>query len=151
MKRVLPLAIVCVCLVPSIARAKDPDPRLATVKTAWVEAVDELDDDKPVAVCMMDHLARTTPLAPAASRDAADVVLTVKAHLPGNSMRQLTGVLGTVTLTAKLPNDTLLWSSKEDVRAGKSLAAYAAADIPCSLADGAADKLRQAMRKARGK
>ncbi len=142
---------VLVLLLPTIARAKDPDRRLATVKTAWVQPVDALDDDQPVAACMMDHLTRTTPLTPAASKDAAEVVLSVKAHLPGETMRRLSGVLGTVTLTATLPDGTVLWTAREDVSAGQSLAAYAAADVPCSLADGAADKLRQAMRKARGK
>lgn len=131
--------------------AKDPDPKLATAKTAWVEPADELGDDKPVAACFIDHLTRMTPLTLAAAKADAEIVLSISAHLPGNTRRQLTGIVGTVSIKASDQAGTILWEAKEDVRTTKSLAAYAAADIPCSLADWIADKLRQAMRKARGK
>lgn len=137
--------------LPAIVLAKDLDPRLATIRQAWVEAVDELGDDQPIAACFAEHLTRTTPLTPAASKDQAEVILRISAHLPGNTLRQMTGLLGTVKIEARLADGTLLWDARENISASKSLASYAALDIPCSLADGAADKLRQAMRKARDK
>lgn len=124
------------------------DPRLATVKTAYVVAFDDLGDDRPVAACFADHLSKQTPLT-AADESSADVVVRIGAHLDGNTSRQLTGSLGTVRMTVTTPDGTKLWGGAAILNASDSLSRSKSFDIPCALADEMSDKLRQAMRKSR--
>lgn len=144
-----PLVLAALLITTTAAAADKPDPRLATVHTAFVSALDELGDDKPVAACFAEHLSKTTPLTAVDTKTGADVLLSVRAHLPGNTSRQLTGGLGQAWLVATLPDGTVLWKGSETLQSRESLARQKAMDVPCSLADGLADKLRQGMRKAR--
>jgi hypothetical protein len=53
------VALLCITVPVSAAKV---DGRLATVRKAYVVAIDDLGDDKPVAVCVAAHLAAQTPL-----------------------------------------------------------------------------------------
>ena len=110
-------------------------------------AADEMGDGKPIAACLAEHLSKTTPLTAVDARDEADVILSVtRAHLPGNTARATFGGAGGVELTAMLPDGTTLWSDTAKFASAESSLRI---NIPCNLADQIADKLRQAMRKAR--
>jgi len=148
--RLIPLlAIIAVCPLPALA--KDPDPRLATAQTAFVEAADRLSDDQPIAVCLADHLAKTTPLTLAESKASADIVLTVsKGKISGDSMRTLFATLGLATLTAT-SGGTKLWDGYQNLTADNPRVMPVASEVPCLIADALADKLRQGMKKARDK
>lgn len=85
--------------------AKDHDRRLATAKTAFIEAGDPLSDDRPVVACLTDHLTKTTPLTVTDTKASADVVLKVyKTNISGNSMRSMFGSLGLAHLDALAPD-----------------------------------------------
>lgn len=129
--------------------AKDVDPRLATAQKAFVVASDDMSDAKPIAACLASHLSKTMPLTAVDTKADADIVLTiVKAHLPGNTARAVFGGFAGVELAATLPDGTKLWDDKATFASAEN-SLYL--DIPCNLADQIADKLRQAMRKAREK
>src|SRR6202163_2996302 len=76
------------------------DPRLATVRKAWVQPVDELaDEDRPVAACLANHLARATPIEAVKTKAEADVIFRV-----GSTATR-------ATITAYLPDgSTTLWA-----------------------------------------
>jgi hypothetical protein len=114
------------------------DPRLATVRKAWIQPVDELaDEDRPVAACLADHLARLTPIEAVKTKAEADVILRV-----GSTSTQ-------ATITAYLPDGaTTLWADNTPLRAGFGVVMVHRNS--CGLANKLLDTLRQAMRKARG-
>ena len=57
MRRAQALMTSVVLLAATSHAADKIDPRLATVRKAWVQPVDELaDEDRPVAACLADHL-----------------------------------------------------------------------------------------------
>ena len=114
------------------------DPRLATVRKAWIEPVDELaDEDRPVAACLADHLARLTPIEAVKTKAEADVILRV-----GSTSTQ-------ATITAYLPDGaTTLWADNTPLKAGFGVVMVHRNS--CGLANKLLDTLRQAMRKARG-
>jgi hypothetical protein len=114
------------------------DPRLATVRKAWIEPVDELaDEDRPVAACLADHLARLTPIEAVRTKAEADVIFRV-----GSTSTQ-------ATITAYLPDGaTTLWADNTPLKAG--LGVVMVHKTSCRLANALLDTLRQAMRKARG-
>lgn len=132
----------CAVLIAATAIAKE-DPRLATAKTAFVVAKDDLGDDKPVAVSLADRLTKITPLAAAESKEQADLVLRIRAHIPGMVGRGL--VSPTVWLEVQAPDGTVIYKGSRNLTRGQ----YGITDIPAGLADEAADMLRNAMRKAR--
>lgn len=66
----------------------------------------------------------------------------VRAHLAGNPSRPVAEGLGNVRVVATLRDGTKLWSGIEILRAESP-------DIPCALADGIADQLREAIRRVR--
>jgi hypothetical protein len=135
------------------------DPRLATVRSAYVEAVDDLGDDQGVAVCLAEHLDKLTPIKLASTKEQADVILRVKAHLPSTTTKFLVGVMGgspSADLTAQTPDGTALWSDGAKYRRsmgpqGKfgSASSDTGKSIECGLADELLNTLRDAMRKAR--
>ena len=144
--------IVVSCSAPLIA-AEKIDPRLATMRKAWIEPVDERGDDKLVAACLADRLDTLTPMARAATKAEADVVLRVKAHLTSGAARVLLGSIGgtpSANLEATLPDGTKLWADGAKYRRGNG-AIGLAADAKCGLASGLLNGLREAMRKARDK
>lgn len=147
MKRI----IVSVLLLTAPLAAKE-DPRLATAKSAFVEAADALSDDRPIAACLSEHLAKQMPLEIAASKESADLILrVVKGNISGDSSRSMLGSMGLAHLEARLPDGTKIWDGYENASASNKLDMRPVAEVPCLLADALADKLRQAMKKARDK
>jgi hypothetical protein len=136
--------------------AKDPDPRLATARKAYVVAIDELGDDKPVAACFAEHLAKMTPLKVVDTKEEAEVVLRVKAHLPGQSARHALGSMGgrpSADVFAELPDGTKLWNDGAKLGSGwswdKGTSIQNNQTTECAVADQLIDTLRGAMKKAR--
>jgi hypothetical protein len=61
-KRIFALIAITMLTPSSIHGGAKIDPRLATVKKAFVIPVDDLADDKPVSTCFADHLKGATPI-----------------------------------------------------------------------------------------
>jgi hypothetical protein len=138
MRRAQALVTSVVLLTATSHAADKIDSRLATVRKAWVQPVDELaDEDRPVAACLADHLARLTPIQPVKTKDEADVIFRV-----GSTSTQ-------ATITAYLPDGaTTLWADTTPLKAGFGIVMVRRNS--CGLANKLLDTLRQAMRKARG-
>jgi hypothetical protein len=149
MRRARLTAFVLACAA-SVHAADKIDPRLATVRKAHVIAVDELAIDRPVAACFSEHLNKMTPIEIAKSKDDADVIFRIAAHVADAGERSLARVPGaryrdlhsTADIVAELPDGTKLWSEtyldpKYDT------------GIECALADDLLTVLRDAMKKAR--
>jgi hypothetical protein len=157
MKRHLVGIVVLAGLTIPVSAAK-VDGRLATVRKAYVVAVDDLGDDKPVAACVAAHLAAQTPLTVVTSQGEAEVVLRVKAHLPGQSARHALGSMGgrpSADMFAELPDGTKLWNDGAKLGSGwswdKGTSIQNNQTTECAMADELIDALRDAMRKARDK
>lgn len=158
MKRLIAAAL---CLGSVAVYASSIDGRLATVKKAFVIPVDELGDDKGVAVCFAEHLKALTPIEAVATKEEADVIFRVSSHLPSTTTKVLVGAMGgspSAHLFAELPDGTKLWDDGAKYRRSManqgtfgSSSADAAKSIECGLADELANTLRDAMRKARDK
>jgi hypothetical protein len=153
-------AISCALLIaPLVGVANDPDPRLITVKKAYVMAVDDLGDDKPVAVCLAKHLAEQTPLTVVEKREDAEAILRVSSHLPSATTRVMVGMMGgtpSAHLFIELSDGTKLWDDGAKLRraighTGKLDSSDGANTVYCGLADELLDTLRTAMKKARDK
>jgi hypothetical protein len=152
-------ALTCCLLLLSSAfvGASSVDPRLATLKKAYVVAVDDLGDDKPVAVCLARHLSDMTPIEATKDKDEADAIFRVKAHLPSATTRVMVGMMGgtpSADLQVDLPDGTKLWGDGAKLRraigkAGRLASSDADKSVECGLADELLDTLRSAMRKAR--
>ena len=138
MRRAQALVTSVVLLAATSHAADKIDPRLATVRKAWIQPVDELaDEDRPVAACLADHLARLTPIEAVKTKAEADVILRV-----GSTSTQ-------ATITAYLPDGTTtLWSGDVPMKAGFGV--IKVHRDACGLAEKLIETLRQAMRKARG-
>ena len=137
--RIAQALLTSVVLLAATSHAADKiDSRLATVRKAWIEPVDELaDEDRPVAACLADHLARLTPIAAVKTKAEADVIFRV-----GSTSTQ-------ATITAYLPDSaTTLWADNTPLKAGFGVVMVHRNS--CGLANKLLDTLRQAMRKARG-
>src|SRR5262245_41390411 len=78
----------------TLSAADKIDPRLATVRKAFVVPMDELGDDRGVATCLAERLPSKTPIAAVATKDDADVVFRVKANIPSATSRFMLGVAG---------------------------------------------------------
>jgi hypothetical protein len=131
--------LTSVVLLATTSHATDRiDPRLATVRKAWIQPVDELaDEDRPVAACLADHLARLTPIEAVKTKAEADVILRI-----GSTSTQ-------ATITAYLPDGaTTLWADNTPLKAGFGVVMVHRNS--CGLANKLLDTLRQAMRRARG-
>lgn len=125
---------------------KAPDPRLASVRKAFVVANDELEADRPVSICFAERLATMTPIEAVKTKADADVIFRIRAHVtngdepPPNPVRPTT----TAQITAELPDGTVLWTDLyyhgSDVRPP---------GIECDLADDLLNSLRKAMKQAR--
>jgi hypothetical protein len=131
---------------------------LATVKKAFVIPVDDLGDDRPVAACFAEHLSKLSPIEAVNTKEEADVVLRVKAHLPGQAARHALGSMGgrpSADVFAELPDGTRLWNDGTKLGSGwsndKGLSIQNNQTTECALADDLINTLRDAMRKARGK
>jgi hypothetical protein len=84
----LVVAVLLGCATLAHAAAEKLDPRLATVRKAFVVPIDDLTEDRPVALCFAEHLTQLTPIESVPSADQADVVFRVKANLPSAGMRR---------------------------------------------------------------
>ena len=159
MKRLIVLVALFTAVTPLLA--KDPDGRLAGVRKAFVEPVDELGDDRAVAVCFAEHLHAQTPIESVSSKDQADVVFRVSSHLPSTTTKVMMGVMGgspSAHIFAELPDGTKIWDDGAKYRRSMgsqgqlgSASGDTGKSIECGLADELANTLRDAMRKARDK
>lgn len=155
------VAAAIVGLLPAVMQAADPKPQLATVRKAFIVPVDELGDDVAVATCLADRIHGQTPIEAVKTKDDADVILRVSAHLPSTTTKVLVGALGgspSAHLFAELPDGTKLWDDGAKYRRSMakqgsfgSSSGDTSKSIECGLADELANTLRDAMRKARGK
>jgi hypothetical protein len=138
MRRAQALLTSVVLLAATSHAADKIDPRLATVRKAWIQPVDELaDEDRPVAACLADHLSRLTPIEAVKTKAEADVIFRV-----GSTSTQ-------ATITAYLPDGaTTLWADNTPLKAGFGVVMVHRNS--CGLANKLLDTLRQAMRRARG-
>lgn len=122
-----------------LALAQPPDARLATIQRAFIAAADDLMDDRPIATCLAERLAKFVPVTIVTDRQTADVVLTV--HDARASRRAIAHV------TATLPDGSLIWEGRSRRRGMNLLGA----NMTCTLAEDLAKALRDAMRDARAK
>ena len=155
--RLTALLFLCAAVIVS---AK-VDGRLATVRKAFVVAVDDLGDDQAVAACFAEHLPKLTPMTVVTTKEEADVILKVSAHLPSATTKFVLGIAGgspSAHLFAELPDGTKLWDDGAKYR--RSMGAQGALGsssgdtgkgVECGLGDELAGTLRDAMREARGK
>src|SRR4051794_26969805 len=90
-RRLLATVAFAIFLATS-ASADKVDPRLATVRRVFVTVADDLGDDQGVATCLADRL--TTSFEVVKTKDEADAVLVVKAHIPSGTSRVLLGSMG---------------------------------------------------------
>ena len=146
--KIAPALLLALVAVP--AAATPPDARFANAKTVYIEPLDPLEGDRPVAACIAEHLPAALPLTIAATKEEADIVLRVKARISGDTMRQLMAVLGSIQLWAMAPDGTQFWSGKtSEDRANATTLPPDKADVPCLLADAGINMLRNALKKAR--
>jgi hypothetical protein len=141
--------------------AAHSDPRLATIKKAYIVAVDDLGDDRGVAACLAQHLTALTPIEVVKAKEDADAVFLVSAHLPSTTTKVLVGVMGgspSAHLFVELPDGTKLWDDGAKYRrsmAKQGTVGSSSEDtgktVECGLADELANTLRDAMREARGR
>ncbi|MEP7309028.1 MAG: hypothetical protein ABJA98_26280 [Acidobacteriota bacterium] len=82
--------VVAVMFVAVVNAAK-VDPRLATVRKAFIVAKDDLGDDRLVANCLTERLHMITPVEVATLRADADAIFIVKANIPGAARRYALG------------------------------------------------------------
>jgi hypothetical protein len=153
-------AVLAAALVPAGLHATEIDSRLAKVRKAHVVALDELGEDVAIVSCFVEQLPKLTPIT-VVSLEEADVVLRVQAHLPSTTTKVLVGVMGgspSAHVYAELPDGTKLWDDGTKYRRSMmkqgqlgASGADTAKSIECGLADGLIEKMRNAMREARGK
>jgi hypothetical protein len=141
----LTFTLIVIGIAPRhLGAAEKIEPRLATVRKAWVEPADELADyDRSIAACLSDsagegegHLAKSTPIVVVKTKDEADVIFRI-----GSTSSD-------ATITAYLPDGTTkLWAGDTPMKAGFGI--YKVHRDACGLSEKLIDALRQAMRKAR--
>lgn len=152
--------IVIAFIVASTAfiSAEKSDPRLATVRKAFVVTVDELGDERFVTACLPDRLKALSPIVVVDRREDADAIFKVKAHIPGKGARYFGGGMGktpSANLEVQLRDGTHLW--RDGAKTTKVLgggvfgASRSNEGIGCALANGLTTTLVDAMREARGK
>ena len=149
--------VLLVCVAVPLSAAK-VDGRLAAVRKAYVIAIDDLGDDRPVAACVAAHLATQTPMTLVASKEEAEVVLRIKANLPGQNARHVLGSMGgrpSAHMYAELPDGTKLWDDGAKLGSGwswdKGTSIQNNQTTECAIADELIQNLRNAMRQARDK
>jgi hypothetical protein len=157
MRRLLVVVLASVALHAVIVAGVDK--RLAAARKAYIVPVDELGDDQGVATCFADHLHSLTPIEAVRTKEDADIVFKISAHLPSTTTKVLVGVMGgspSAHLFAELPDGTKLWDDGAKYRRSMakqgtlgSSSGDTSKSIECGLADELANTLRDAMRKAR--
>lgn len=148
MKTIALAALLIAAVTPLYAAA--PDSRLAAAKTIYVEPIDTLEGDKPVAACIAQHIPTALPLQVVDSKDGADIVLRVKGRISGETSRKLTGSLGLVQLWAVAPDGSKLWDGfRSESNVNTPTLPPDQADVACLLADTGIELLRKGLKKAR--
>jgi hypothetical protein len=133
-------ASLVLAITTTVVAADKVDPRLATVRKAFVTAADDLGDDRPVSACVADRLARSTAIETVKTIQEADVVITIQNASVGKHPK--------AEIVAALPADgTKLWVGGSKTR-GFNLVGR---DMTCVIADDLISNLRNAMKKARDK
>jgi PAS domain-containing protein len=125
--------IIIATAVPLQAQIK-PDPQLATARSVWIEAEDELGDAPGVATCFAEEVHETLPLTVVHSRDLSQVILRFR---PIDSR---------IELSVLLHDNQQLWSGTAAVPAGRTVT------LPsrrCVAARELIEHLRAAMRCSR--
>ena len=152
------LAIIVVCmLAPIVLLAFDKiDPRLATIRKVMIQPVDDLGQDVGVAACLADRLPKLTPLTVVKTKEEAEAIFKVKAHIPGATTRVMVGIMGgtpSANLEVQLVDGTKLWADGDKLRRAINGAGATTGDVAspvmCGLAEELIDTLREAMKKAR--
>ena len=134
-----------------------PDKRLATVRKAFVIAIDDLGEDVPVSKCLAKDISSYTPISAVDKKEDADVIFKIRANLPSATARFLVGAMGgtpSAHMYAELPDGTKLWDDGAKLRraigkAGQLKSADGADTVECGLADELLGTLRNAMKQAR--
>lgn len=133
------------------------------MKKGFAVAIDDLGADRPVAMCFAERLNRVTPIEPVKSKDDADVVFKISAHVASDADRSFAALADdrrraglrpdpnippvdlrtTSTIAAELPDGTALWSEKylHGTDHGDG--------VECRIADALLVTLRDAMKSAR--
>ncbi len=156
MRRILLTAFIVAGCVPIVCaeKAEKIDPRLATVRKAFVKPVNERHgDDRLIAACLADRLHTDTPIEPVKKGDA-DAVFKVKGEIPAWGTRWIIGALATPSakLEVELPDGTRLWRGGANAWApfGTSFEEMLSEEgIACVLADQLLKTLFDAMGQAR--
>lgn len=136
--RIFYISAVVLALATVVSAADKTDPRLAAARRAFVQAADDLSDDRPVAACVSDKLNRFTPLETVKTRGEADVILTVS---DANARMHPKG-----HIAATLPDGTPLWDGGSKKR-GFNLIGR---DVTCAVAEDLVTNLRKVMRQKTG-
>ena len=124
----LVIALLSVTATTLVAQIK-LDPRLAAMRSIWIDAEDELSDAPAVATCFVKSMAATLPLTVAADKASSQVVFKFR---PIDRTRVQLGVF--------LHDDAELWSLSSVVSTPKDA---------CPTAEWLVTSLRDAMRHAR--
>src|SRR4051794_28814529 len=148
------------CLLAAVAVSAKVDGRLASLRKAYVVPMDDLGDDQPVAACLADHLPKLTAMTVVNTREEADIILRVSAHLPSATTRFVLGIAGgspSAHHFAELPDGTKVWDDGAKYRrsmAPQGMFGSSSGDtgksVECGLGDELVGTLRDAMRDARG-
>jgi hypothetical protein len=153
------LAVPLLLYATGVLAADKIDPRLATVRKAYIVPIDELGQDRLVVACFPEKLKeRVAPIEPVESKESADVVLKIQAHIPSKGARYALGGFGktpSAHVDAQLPDGTTLWTHDVKTNALASGGVVGASrtedNYGCALADRLVNGLIDAMRKARDK
>ncbi len=131
-KTTFALVVALVLLSPKTEAQVKLDPRLAAMRTIWVEAEDPLSDAPSVARCFATEVSGVLPLTLPSEKAASQVLFGFR-----QSERR-------IELEVSLHDSTTLWSVTTPL-----MAAVAGADARCETAKRLIEYLRDAMKSAR--
>ena len=122
------------------------DKRLATVRSAYVVALDQNSGDREIVSCLSSHLDKLTRLH-VATKPEADVIVKVSSQLRTRTPRAF--------VVAELPDGTKLWDDAVKYPNGRHYGEPKtdedfASGVACGLADQLAGLLNDAVVRAAG-
>ena len=145
------VAIALLLMTAPSVRAADekPDPRIAAVRTVFIEKVDQDEANDRVSACMAEKLKEHGPLTVADSRDKADAVLALDATIPNLAKRYTLMQKGAAKakFTISTPAGETLWKAENMFKKGSAVWG-GKLDAACGLANGIAKQLSDAVAKA---
>jgi hypothetical protein len=146
------VAIALLLMTAPSVRAADekPDPRIAAVRTVFIEKVDQDEANDRVSACMAEKLKEHGPLTVADSRDNADAVLALDATIPNLAKRYTLMKKGAANakFTVSTPAGETLWKAENMFKKGSAVWG-GKLDAACGLANGIAKQLSEAVEKAK--